>query len=450
MTMVKKRFCGFLFGLMICLGSCSTIEQTSIVRIKSAAEPDTPCPASGIIPTARSEVSITDKGRYYLVVLDYEHGATPRTLGQLYGRTVLHAVPNYEKTVDTYLAEIACFNGNDVYDELIQRARHIVTNIPREYRDEMEGFAEAFCGGTINKKGDGKLSLDEVYLLNLVPDVARATQCSAISVFGSRSETGKTISGRVLDWFGGSEHQLANLQAVIIVRNFEKSICLIGYAGFLGCISGFNNDQIFAAILDSPTGEPFSAEKKRSYLFDLRYALENETTLHQVAGFMTDSSRQYTFNHLILLSDAQKSGILENNFSGKGKQMRRSLRLDHSPLHEGIQWNFPNAVCGVNAFMLKGNHDNFTGAASNTERWKHFQTQLREAGESVSLMEMKQIVSFYPESDPALSKSGGIYNAHTQQIILYQPTSNELEIFFRPRNGQLPVRPIFEKIIVDF
>jgi hypothetical protein len=448
---MKKSLCVFLFGIIIGLSSCAKVEQTSVVLVHPEEETDKPCPTScAVEATTGSDVSIIDKGRYYQVVLDYEHGGTPCQIGEAYGQAIIRAVPDFEKNVDSYLAEIACLNGSDAYCELIRRAQQLKQNIPQEYREEIEALAKAFSGGTTNQKGDGKLSVDEIYLMSLVPDVARAHQCSVLSVFGPRSTTGKTITGRVLDWPSGSNHQVEKLQAVIVIRNFEKSICLIGYVGLLGCISGFNNDHIFAAILDSPTGEPFSIENKRSYTFDLRYALENQNTLSKVAGFMADPKRNYTFNHLIVLSDAKRSGILENNISGKGKDIRRALREDNSPLNNGIEWNFPNAVCAVNAFMLKGNHDNFTGVPSNVERWNNFKSELRDAGETVSAEQLKQIVSFYPGADPASSKGGNIYNCYTQQIIIYQPATDELEIFFRPRNGELPVRPVFEKVNVDF
>jgi hypothetical protein len=163
---------------------------------------------------------------------------------------------------------------------------------------------------------------------------------------------------------------------------------------------------------------------------------------------MADPCKNYTFNHLIFLADEKRVGVLENNFSGKGAAMKRSLRTDSSPLNAGIDWKFPDAVCVVNAFMLKGNHDNFAGNASNVERWENFRKQLSRAGETVGPDEIKEIISTRVDSNSP--KCGSIYNACTQQMMVYEPAENELEIFFRPRTGELPARPFFEKVVVDF
>jgi hypothetical protein len=165
---------------------------------------------------------------------------------------------------------------------------------------------------------------------------------------------------------------------------------------------------------------------------------------------MIDPKKAYTFNHLIALSDPQHSQILENNISGQGANICRALRSDSSALNNGITWKFPNAVAAVNAFMLKGNHDNYTGVAENTQRWNVLKSQLQSKGGTVSMEELKQIVCFCPNHIPGTKNQGSIYRESAQQIILCEPASDELEIFFRPRNGQLPSLPVFEEVPLMF
>lgn len=138
-----------------------------------------------------------------------------------------------------------------------------------------------------------------------------------------------------------------------------------------------------------------------SYVFDLRYALENYSTIAGIADFMDD--RSYAFNHLIFLSDAEESKVLENNFSGTGVNMHRGLRSDDSILNTGVTWGFEDALACVNFFILEGNHDNHTEVISNTTRWDSINTSLdtkRINDGKITLVELKDIACFYTASEP--------------------------------------------------
>lgn len=125
-------------------------------------------------------------------------------------------VPNYEALVDSYIAENLNIN---FYNGVLYRVNELKPQLQKEYADEIQGMAEVFSGGDQNIRKDNKLSKDEFFLFNLFPDAARSTQCSIVSVFGSRSATHNTIVGRNLDWFGGSKNQLPKIQAVITIIN---------------------------------------------------------------------------------------------------------------------------------------------------------------------------------------------------------------------------------------
>jgi len=282
-------------------------------------------------------------------------------------------------------------------------------------------------------------------MMNLLPDVGRGCQCNALGVFGARSETKKTILERTLDWHSGSQDQAAKIQSVMTVRNGDKAVCLIGYLGFFGTVTGFNKAGVFAGILDAPIGGPYSSAGKRSYPMDIRFALENQKSLSGIADYLSDASRQYTFNHLIFLADADTAKVLENNFTGK-----RTLRSDNSELQAGITWEFPNAVAAVNAFLLKGNASNFPMYGINEPRWKSFKSQLQSKGDVVTVEEIKQIASYRTGDAPAKQPQGDLYNYMTQQIIIFQPASMTLEVFFHPRKGGLPRTPNFVTVPVAF
>jgi hypothetical protein len=251
---------------------------------------------------------------------------------------------------------------------------------------------------------------------------------------------------RLADWDVGSSNQLAKIQAVYRINNGSKTITSIGFLGYQGILSGYNDDNVFVSILDSETGQPYSSTDKRSYSFDLRYALENENTLMDIANTMTEPNKKYAFNHLIFMADATAAAVLENNFSGTGSNMRRALRYDDSALNSGIAWGFTDAVASVNAFMLNGNHDNFTGETSNTARWSSIRNELAAKGETVSWAELKEIATYDGGNGPGSATSGDIYSEENTQIILFEPSTGKLEVAFHPKTGSVASNPTFDVI----
>ncbi|EPR09490.1 C45 family autoproteolytic acyltransferase/hydolase [Ruminiclostridium papyrosolvens] len=399
------------------------------------------------VAEATQKVTITDKGSHYEVILNLKGEKSHEKIGKEYGSKILKAVPEYEAIVDSYLAEIT--SNDEVYNLMLQRVNDIIPQIDKDYVDEIKGVASNFTGKNDNVRGDGKLSTGEMFLMNLCPDVVRPSQCCAAGVYGDKSENNDNISMRILDWHAGSENQLARIQSVVTFKNLKKSICTIGYLGYMGCISAFNDNKVFGAILDSHTGEPYTSQGKRSYPFDLRHALENYTTLNGVAAYLKSPVRNYTYSHLIFLSDAKVTKVLENNISDKENSLRE-VRTEKSQLNEGISWDINNAIGCVNSFILKGNLDNHSDNPSNTNRLYSMKKVLKEQGEKVTFDNMKAVASYYQGEEPGPQIEGDLYNTSTQQIMVFEPAKNRYEVFFRPATGNLPKVPAFEKIPVLF
>lgn len=400
---------------------------------------------SGCGKIAGKGAFVADKNGYYEAQLDFSSGRTHKQVGGEYAEAIMKAKPDFEALLDSYISELT--SSEALYNKLLSRVNDIKPRMNQAYRDEIEGMALKLSGGTTNERGDTKVSMDELYAFNLIPDIVRGTQCSALSVYGSRSSTGKAMIARALDWNGGDSDQLIQLQAVTTIKNPGGKICSIGYLGYLGIISGFNDSGVFAAILDSTTGGEYSSAGKRSYPMDLRFALENRKTLDEVAAFMGDPANAYAFNHLIALADAKTGGVLENNISGTGSNMRRALRRADSPLNEGITWGISDAVGCVNSFLLAGNHDNHSDNNANTGRWHAMKEKLLEKGDKVTLDGLKDVISFHHGEEPGSAGDGDLYNTRTQQIVMFQPDSFHLEVFFRPK-GSLPPKPVFREIPV--
>ncbi|HRX15208.1 MAG TPA: C45 family autoproteolytic acyltransferase/hydrolase [Spirochaetota bacterium] len=392
-------------------------------------------------------ISLVDNGSYYQVVLDYRD-KTPYEMGQQYGTVISSKVEGYDKLIDPYLIDLANNSGMDFSNSVIlsivsKRINDIKTQIPKEYMDELDGLASVLVNSDSMVIGDGKLSKEEFLLVSLLPDVVRGTACSALSVFGDRSESGSPVVARVLDWFGGNSDQLVKIQAVVVYKKSTGSVCTVGYLGFMGVITGFNDKGVFAGILDSPTGATYNSEGKYSYPFDIRYALENNDSLQTTADYL--SKHPYTYSHLVFLADKESSKVLENNISDDFRQ----LREDMSPLNGGIVWGLENTVAAVNSFLLKDNFDNHTVYTGNYNRWEYFYNQISAlAGQKLDSEDLKTLITYRSDSG-ALHQYGSIYVTSTQQMILFSPESFKLEVFFRPEGG-LPETPVFEDIAVTW
>jgi hypothetical protein len=318
--------------------------------------------------------------------------------------------------------------------------------------DEIEGFASVLGGGTVNIMGDGKLSRDEYLTLNLIPDTCTAYACSATAVFGSRSATGQTIVGRSLDWSTGppgkaetadikaGNNSVVNTNALVYLKTAEKQMVAVGPLGSIGILTGINSDGIFVATLYSDIGAPYSAVGKRSVMLDIREALETSSTVDEVGAFLGDPSRVYAYNNTMFIADKNIAKVLENDF-----ERNRALRVVDSELNPGITWGISDAIACVNAFMLKGNFDNFTGKVWQTDRWASFRTMLTQDGDTVDIDQIRAIMSYHKPGDGGMDP-GDIFNAGTVQCMAYSFSENRLELWL----GTFVDDPQYETISIPF
>jgi len=393
-------------------------------------------------------VSLNKKASHYEVFINLDIGADHYDIGYELGQLIAAEIPDIQAIFDSYITEVS----GPYYDEFIRRVGDIAPQVQPEYLEEIRGLAAALSASDDNVPGDGVMSPDEWMLVNLFPDVARATQCSALGITSGLSE--QTMVARNLDWYPGSQEQLPRLNAITVWKKNGKTVTSIGYLGFFSMLTGFNQDGVFGSVLDSPTGAPYSSDGKHSYVFDLRYALENHSDINGVADYM--SFHDYTLNHTIFLADKVSSAVLENNISGEGADMDRALRFDDSDLNPGVEWNHPGAVVSVNSFVLDGNHDNHTPDPKQTARWSSLDFLLADAETdgTVTLDELRNIISYTKGETPGPQEQGDLYNFNpaeglmTMQSVIYVPETQSLEVAFY-QGGMPSSELIFEKINVS-
>jgi hypothetical protein len=404
---------------------------------------------SGFSPGFSPAVSIQKKQNlYYEVVMNYT-GRTHKEMGKALAREILRTVPDYEFTADSLLEDqftlLLKHYPEPTFATALNRARAILQNVPQEYVDEIQGMQEVFNYG-IDVLGDGRVSANELLVLQLFQDVLRPTQCSASAAFGVSSATGKTVVGRNLDWDALPRNDISKLHTVTTMKNGDKTICLVHFLGTLSPTSLFNKHKVFGALLDAETGAPYPADlsTKRSYPFDLRYALENNATLQGAADFMI--SKDYAFNHLVFLSDENTAKVLEENIGSLG----RGLRSSDSPLRPGVTWGIPDAVATVNDFRLPGNFY-VEDDPSDNNRWNSFRNlytaQLSRG--KIDVEKMKGIAGYFGTDGNAYT-SGALFLSNTivtvQSIILRMDTM-EMWIHFSPvGTGLAPLNPTYIRV----
>lgn len=406
-------------------------------------------------------VTIENRGRYYDVNITVPDGpAAHKRVGVAYALELQKKVPGYEKLADGYLKFLSKKTG-PIYGLLKLRAKQIKENVPQNYSDEINGLASVFDSQKTNTKGgvagDGHLSSEELWMLNTLPDIARLTECCAFGCSKSMTVDGNPIVGRNLDWPDGSAdgHEMLKLHAVVRIHDHGKDIVSIGFLSCQGIVSGLNDRGLFVSILDSPTGAPYTAFKKRSYFMDLRECLESFSARQEVAAKMMSLADQYAFNHLIFVADSADVCVIENNFSGVRKHLpvkfTPAVRYGPSVLNQGISWSFKDAVGAVNSFLLAGHYDNHNkpltllgveknavefrsegGNVHNTYRWESMKERTAEIAQAkIDASGIKRIVGFHKGAQPGSADIGDLMNENTLQSIIYEPATKKLEVYFK-------------------
>ena len=155
--------------------------------------------------------------------------------------------------------------------------------IPPAYAEEMRGLAA----------GSG-VPLREIHRLHAIPDLT-GTGCSSLAVFGRATADGRLYHTRNLDWTIDAGIQE---QAVIFVVRPQGGwpFINIGYAGFIGVLSGINAHAISIGEIGASTvdetlkGEPMP--------FVLRQVLEQSRDLDGASHLVLDAKRARGYNYV--------------------------------------------------------------------------------------------------------------------------------------------------------
>lgn len=373
---------------------------------------------------------------YYDVTLDFENGDR-KSVGVAYADTIIKAYPDCVLKMEPYLYEnidsVFSGKGEKNYKGVEERLNELYKNIPEDYKQEIEGFAEKISDGEKGFKLNGKVSYEEALIMQMIPDAIRPTSCSALSLWGEKTVSGKGITLRSLEWPLGSENQMCYINAVVHIKNKEKSLTAFSYLGLFNIISAVNDDGVFAAILDADSGEEFVYKNKKCYTHELRYALENFKTAEELGRYMNEQSGDFTFCHSLMITDENKSFQAEDCTkevaeAGLGFS---NLRDVNTPIHEGISWDNPYSLCIVNSFTTAGNLDSFSGVPANIIRFSKY-NEFVSARENFSVKDVKDMIT---SENIDQYKLETVHRNSVAQLIIIDYDKKNMQVAFTGKDG---------------
>lgn len=432
----KKIVCFTLgFGLMVALCGCGSntpkvqsegMKKVGSLNVEEAATYTDESEKEEAIETYSSADGLCVIERYptyYDVSLDYEKGE-PAEVGKAYAQTILEAVPDFADNFEPYLHENirGAFNGRKInYDALEERIETLINSLPEDYRDEVISFAKTLSQEEADYAEDGyaedgRLSYIEALTMQIIPDALRPTACSALSLGGEKTVSGKRITIRNLEWNTGSNNQMTKIHAVTHMKKGENSITTVGILGLLDIITAVNDDGVMIAILDVGSKEelPFVYNDKKCYTFEIRYALEHFDNAKEAGEYLVGESGDFTWCNNLLCTDEKDAFCCENatkEVAATGKA-RSVLRTTESELMEGLAWDSPDALCIVNSFATKGNQDGFTGAEFNITRFVKYNKWVKEK-DKFSIADAKGLVAREVVDQFVVSNVHNSGNVHT-------------------------------------
>ena len=373
---------------------------------------------------------------YLDVTLDYESGSR-RDVGAAYGKMLIEAVPDFEEIMEPYIHENLknMYAGSYSTETVEDRIYTLYDSMRDEYKEEIDGLATELSEGRHGIVEDGLFSYEEILAFQMVPDALRPTACSALSLWGDRTATGDRITLRNLEWTLGSDNQMGFANAVVHMKNGDRSITAIGIAGMLDIISAVNDDGVFAAILDvgSVNEAPFIYEGKKCYTMELRYALEEFTTARELGEFMVGESGDFTWCHNLMISDENDSFCAEDCVSqvadaGEGFSC---LRDADTPIMEGLTWDSTDSLCIVNSFTTAGNQDTFTGQPGNYIRFAKY----NEWVNTIDVFTVKDVKDLITQETVDQFDVVTVHSRSTSQLIIIDYATGSIQVAFTGVDG---------------
>ncbi len=211
---------------------------------------------------------------------------SPYDIGFQHGKLLKDLVRSNLMNIIDNQSEIGQENEYVLY-KMLRSGMHnrLKPHIPERFLEEMRGIAE----------GAG-LKFEDVLTGNLFPE---AFHCSGIALKGKATHDGSLYHVRILDYMtnaGLQEHAVL----MIVEPDGQHAFMNVGYAGFMGSITGMNEQQI--AIGEMGGGGQGHWDGMPMTLL-IRDALERASTLTEALSIFKNTPR--TCEYYYVISDAK-------------------------------------------------------------------------------------------------------------------------------------------------
>ncbi|MBR6483874.1 MAG: hypothetical protein IKT14_02540, partial [Clostridiales bacterium] len=251
---MKKKFLPIALMMCIALTSCNGAVATLNTGLDAPVKPiadyftdevveytneGTPSEVVGEYGTEDDICHVIIYEEYFDVTLN-ETDCTPYEAGFAYGQAVRILCPDIDEAMEPYIFENirgAFPDIGDDYTPVEDRMFSLFSSLDEHYRQEISGLCDAMCGDVHGICPDNVISVEEMMLMQMVPDALRPTACSGLSLWGSKTETGDMITLRCLEWNLGSDNSMTKVHTVLHIVNGDKSFTAFSFIGLLDVIS---------------------------------------------------------------------------------------------------------------------------------------------------------------------------------------------------------------------
>lgn len=362
---------------------------------------------------------------------------TALEIGQVLGLQSKALFPNIERDYDTHLSTIL----SQTKFKQIQKTilPNLLQALDTKYQKELKGVAIAWALGNVNKLGDGLLSVDEYHTLNLLADIGLPPDGTGFGVLGRASVENTPIVGRNMDWANTPE--LRSLQAISVYQYTEKTVVNVGFAGIISVLSGYNDQGLFLAHFNAEPSSTYKnirppSPKTSASAFDLRKALESNTTIRQATAYLT--SKFYTYSNVILMADKNTVEILEYSKTGVSK-----VRHWNSPTRPDKPWRRKLQIAAIDCHVLATMKNNCK-AAKETYRWERLRALAQfSPTQPANINDLSNILL---DTKNHLFE---IFNQQTIQSMIYLPKNGSLYLYTNSPNSINRTHKLYQNILLS-
>lgn len=187
-----------------------------------------------------------------------------------------------------------------VHRTLDRAWRQMAPFVPDRYLEELQGLSD----------GAG-VPFSTLTRIHALPDLM-ATTCSSFAAFGSATRDGRLIQIRNLDWAIQSDVQ--RFAAIFLLRPAGgQAFVNIGWLGFIGVISGINENQISVGEIGAETVDAHWKGIPMPFL--QRQVLEEAQNLEDAVHIVQSTPRTGGYNYLFGDAKGKKAVALETTKS---------------------------------------------------------------------------------------------------------------------------------------